>query len=321
VEKNRKYFLTSLLFPLLIALNSFLPDAANRPNQVKGTFNLVLFGIFLLVLFFYLHGHRMGKQGEIRVRTVMDVSLLLGLFFLVWLLLIGKAGFLDPLRWPSPNEVFDVFRVDFDLLVRASSIETLKRLLLGYFLAMAAAIPLGLIIGRHSWLHDAFYYPVAKMIAPIPPIIFVPYAIELLPTIDQAVIFVIFVGAFWPIIVNTIYGVRGMDVRYIEAAKTLGGSEKRLYTRILFPAALPSIYAGLFLGLVIAFIVLAVAEGIGGSHSFPGLGWYVLYYADLFDYPKVLAAIFLVAFWVVIWTAVSDQAQKRALKWQRKGLE
>lgn len=318
MSPKMKYLLIALLFPLTLLINLYTPDSANRPDQPKEVFNLFLTAFFLLLLFFLVYGHVMKRQPMTRVRTIMDVGFIFGVFFFLWTVIVGKIGFFDPLRFPSPNTVFDVYRIDFDLLVYRSSTESIVRLAEGYFAAIILAIPLGLMVGRHRVLHDSVYYPVAKSIAPIPPIIFVPYAIELLPSVEIAVIFVIFIGAFWPVIVNTIYGVRNLDPSYIEAAKTLGVSERRLYTKVLFPAALPSIYAGLFIGLVIAFIVLAVAEGIGGSHGVPGLGWYVLYFADLFIYEKVVAAILVIALVVVIWTGISDRIQSRLLKWQRR---
>lgn len=318
MSKTLKYSIIAFLFPLTLILNFLLPDAANRPDQPKLVFNLflLLFSIFLIS--FLIFGHVMERQPKNRVRTIMDLSIFFGLFFLIWLISVGKGGLLDPLRFPSPNTVFDIYRSDFNLLIVQSTTQTIWRLLQGYLIAIVLAIPVGLLVGRHVNLHDRVAYPIAKTIAPIPPIIFVPYAIELLPTIDQAVVFVIFIGAFWPVYVNTVYGVRNLDARYIEAARTMGVKEWRMYTKILFPAALPSIYAGLFIGLVLAFIVLAVAEGIGGSYGSPGLGWYVLYFADLFQYEKIVAAILIIGIVVVAWTGVSDRIQNRLLKWQVK---
>lgn len=314
-----RYLAIISLFALTLLINHLVPDAANRPEQPKFVFDLFIFVFFISLLSFFIYGHVMGKQSKTRVRTVMDLSVIFGVFFLLWLVLIGKLGLTDPLRFPSPNTVFEVYNSDFQLLVVRSTWLTILRLVEGYIIAAVFAIPIGLVVGRHVKLHDRVAYPIAKIIAPIPPIIFVPYAIELLPTIDQAVTFVIILGAFWPIYVNTVYGVRNLDMRYIEAARTLGANELRLYRKVLFPGALPSINAGLFIGLVLAFIVLAVAEGIGGSISDPGLGWYVLYYADLFEYEKILAAILLIGFIVVLWTGVYDRIQARLLKWQKKG--
>jgi NitT/TauT family transport system permease protein len=321
INKSISYLIVISLFLLTIILNQFVPDAANRPNQPKLIFNMFLGIFFLTLLSVFIYGHLLGKLKKNGVRTVMDLSVIFGVFFFLWLILIGKFGYTDHLRFPSPNTVFAVYQTDFSLLVVRSTSSTIIRLMQGYAPAIALAVPIGLFVGRHVNVHDRVAYPIAKMIAPIPPVIFVPYAIELLPTIDMAVIFVIFIGAFWPIYVNTVYGVRNFDYRYIEAAKTLGASEKKLYTKILFPGAFPSISAGLFIGLVLSFIVLAVAEGIGGSYGFPGLGWYVLYFADLFDYEKIVAAILLIGLVVVVWTAIFDRIQGRILRWQVKGDE
>lgn len=311
-----RYGGTCLLYAAMFLVNQYVPDAAVRLGEPKLMFNGFLLLMFTGLTSFTVFGHLMRKQPEGRVAAVMDVGLILGVLFFSWLVSLSKLGQLDVLRFPSPNVVFDIYRADFKLLVTASMTASVLRLIQGYAIGTALAIPWGLVCGKNLTLHDR-WYPIAKILAPIPPILFVPYALELLPTVDAAVIFVIFIGAFWPILVNTIYGVRNIDPTLIEAARTLGTGNRRLYWKILLPGALPQIYAGLFIGLVIGFIVLAVAEGIGGDFTIPGLGWYVLYFADTFDYGRIVAAILTIAFIVIIWTAVSDTIQNKLLRWQK----
>lgn len=313
-----RYGVTCLLYSAMFLVNQYVPDAAVRVGEPKLIFNGFLLLMFAGLTSFMVFGHVMRKQPEGRVAAVMDVGLIMGVLFFAWLVSLSKLGQMDVLRFPSPNVVFDIYRDDFELLVAASATASVARLIQGYFVGSALAIPLGLVIGNNLTLHDR-YYPVAKMIAPIPPILFVPYALELFPTVDMAVIFVIFIGAFWPVLVNTIYGVRNIDPIFIEAARTLGTREGsvRMYRKILLPAALPQIYAGLFVGLIIGFIVLAVAEGIGGDFTIPGLGWYVLYYADTFDYTRIVAAILMISLVVILWTGIGDTLQNRLLRWQK----
>jgi len=310
------YAVVGLLFLVTFLVNTYLPDHPSRAGESKVVFNTFLLVMFLGLMSYMMVGHVLKKQPEGRVAAVMDVGMILGALFFVWLISLTKLGLMDALRFPSPNVVFDIYRADFELLVKRSTSESVLRLVEGYFLGVILAIPWGLVCGKNLALHDR-WYPVAKIIAPIPPILFVPYALELLPTVDSAVVFVIFIGAFWPVLVNTIYGVRNVDPALIEAARTLGTRDRRLYRKILLPAALPQIYAGLFIGLVIGFIVLAVAEGIGGDFTIPGLGWYVLYFADTFDYKRIVAAILMIAFIVILWTGVSDYVQNRLLRWQK----
>jgi NitT/TauT family transport system permease protein len=244
-------------------------------------------------------------------QKVNDAFLFLSIVLLIWEILFAKLALLDPFLFPSPARVFLVYQDDFNLMLKGL-ISSLKLLLIGYFLALSAAIPLGLYIGWRKRLFDVTY-PIAKALAPIPPTVYLPYSIVLLPTFSASSIFVIFVGAFWPVFVSTVYGVFSVDQRTINSARTLGLKELTLLRRIIFPAAMPSIFSGALIALILSFITLTVAEMIGSTS---GLGWYIEYHHQFANYDKVIAGMIFIALVVIGVMQIFDRVQKYCLRWK-----
>jgi len=243
--------------------------------------------------------------------TVGDLFLVVSTGLLIWEIAFGKLVLLDPLLFPGPAKVFAVFGADYSLML-TGLVNSLALLGAGYALALATAIPIGLYLGWKKRLFDVAY-PIAKAVSPIPPTAYLPYTIVLLPTFATSSIFLIFIGAFWPILVGSVYGVFSIDRRLINSAKTLGLSERDILRKVLFPGALPSIFSGAFIALIMSFITLTVAEMIAATS---GLGWYIQYNHDFANYDKVIAGIILIAVVVIVLMFFFDRIQKYCLRWQ-----
>lgn len=183
----------------------------------------------------------------------------------------------------------------------------------GYGLAIVAGIGWGLLVGTSGWLSRAFS-PFARVAAPIPPTVYIPYAIALLPSFFTSAIFVVFIGAFWPIFVNTAAGAANTPQRHRDNARVLGIAYLPYLRRVVFPAALPQIFSGLGVGLVLSFIMLTVAE-LFGAHK--GLGRFVQYYADYADYPRMVAGILFTGVVAFCAMALLEKIKRRALFWSR----
>ncbi|MEI7612734.1 MAG: ABC transporter permease [Betaproteobacteria bacterium] len=186
-------------------------------------------------------------------------------------------------------------------------------LLPGYSLAVVAGVILGLVAGIVPSLGRAFF-PFAKVVAPIPPTVYIPYAIAVLPTFHLSATFVVFIGAFWPIFQNAASGAQSVEARHRDNARVLGFSRFETLVRVIFPASLPHIFAGMAVGLGFSFILLTVAELFGAN---AGLGRFVQYYADFADYPKMVAGILYTG--LITWLAMTglDKLRHRALFWLR----
>ena len=181
----------------------------------------------------------------------------------------------------------------------------------GYFSAALFGIVWGLLVGTTGWLHRMFF-PFARAAAPVPPTVYIPYAIALLPTFRLSAIFVVFIGAFWPIFVNTAAGASAMPIRHRDNARILGLTRFDYLRRVVFRAALPHIFSGLGVGLALSFILLTVAELFGAN---AGLGRFVQYYADFADYPRMAAGILYTGLVTLLAMGLLELVKRRALFW------
>ncbi len=146
--------------------------------------------------------------------------------------------------------------------------KSVQRVYGGFFLAASIAIPLGLMIGRIPLLR-AMLDPTLSLLRPIPVTAWLPLSMIFFGLGPKSAIFLVFLGAFYPILLNTIFGVKSVDARLFEAAEMLGCSGSQLFRAVVLPAALPSIFNGLRLGAGFAWILIVVGEMTGVSE---GLG-------------------------------------------------
>ena len=156
-----------------------------------------------------------------------------------------------------------------------------RRVLEGFVLAAVVGIPLGLFIGWNR-LVARLVDPSVQLLRPVPITAWLPFAIAVFGIYDASALFLIGLGAFYPIVVNTTHGVRDTNLLLLRAARMLGAGEAAILTKVVFRSALPSIFTGLRLGIGIAWTAVIVAEMIAVKS---GLG-YVLwdaYYVGRMD--------------------------------------
>ena len=139
---------------------------------------------------------------------------------------------------------------------------SLARVFGGFGLAVLAALPLGLLIGRVP-LMRALLDPTFQILRPVPVTAWLPLAMILFGLGPRPAYFLVFLGAFYPILINTVFGVRSVEPRLFEAAAMLGCTGPAQFAHVVLPAALPSIFTGLRLGLGFAWVVIVVGEMTG----------------------------------------------------------
>ncbi len=268
--------------------------------------------ILLLLIETGFLGNVFWQQNSGKKQTAGDVTTIVFTAILVWELCTTKLRLLDKMLFPAPETIVRLFIEDLPVLLKGLS-SSLGLLTAGYFLALITAVPLALIIGWRKRLFRAVN-PLTKVLGPIPPIVYIPYAIVLLPTFRMASIFVIFIGAFWPVFINTLNGVFNIDRKLIDSAKTLNVSEGAMLYEVILPGALPAIISGATIGLVLSFILLTAAEMIGATS---GLGWYVKYFSDFSDYPRVIVGIIFIGMVVTGITYLFGKAEGYLLRWRK----
>jgi ABC-type nitrate/sulfonate/bicarbonate transport system permease component len=170
-------------------------------------------------------------------------------------------------------------------------LETLRRMFIGFGLACAIGIPLGLLMGASRFFH-ALFEPLTELLRPIPSPAYIPIAILLLGIGDSMKLAVVCVAAVFPILLNTYQGVRDIDPVVVDTGRTLGLRRGAILREVALPAALPSVLTGMRISLGIAFIVVVVAEMIIGND---GMGHLILDSQRTFRIPAMYAGIFTLA--------------------------
>jgi ABC-type nitrate/sulfonate/bicarbonate transport system permease component len=163
--------------------------------------------------------------------------------------------------------------------------------MIGFFLATIIALPLGLIMGWSKAIRQVLE-PIIEFIRPIPPLAWIPIAILWFGIGIKSAAFIIFLGAFFPILLNTVYGVRRIDPILIDAARTLNASPLAIFMKVLLPGAVPSIITGLRIGIGISWMTLIAAEFTGVKSGY-GLGYMIMTARDIQRPDLILAGMFV----------------------------
>ncbi len=213
---------------------------------------------------------------------------------------------------PSPSATARALWLSLPELLRGTW-SSLLILVPGWSLAVVAGIAAGLVVATTPWLARAFM-PFARVAAPVPPTVYVPYAIAVLPTFRLSAIFVVFVGGFWPVFLNTTAGALALDGRHRDSARVLELRGPEYLLRIVLPGALPHVFSGMAVALALSFILLTVAELFGAS---AGLGRFVQFYADYADYPRMVAGILYTGAVTFLSMELLDRLKRRLLFWAR----
>ncbi len=167
---------------------------------------------------------------------------------------------------------------------------SLRRIGAGFVLAALTAIPLGLGMGRYPALRS-LVYPVVEVLRPIPAIAWVPMSIMLWPTSEESIVFITFLGSFFPILINTLHGVAAIDPVLVRASRSLGAGEAALFRHVFLPGALPHIFTGLTVGMGVAWVSLIAAEMISGQF---GIGYFTWEAYSLVQYADIVLGMLLI---------------------------
>lgn len=230
----------------------------------------------------------------------------------VWEVITAGFRWLPLPYFPSPAAVLQSLIDDRALLLDSTG-HSLVLLLSGYVLGVVVALVTGVCIG---WFGAARYWgmPLLKVIGPIPATAWIPLAMVLSPSARFSAVGLIALAVWFPVTMLTVSGISNTRASYLDVARTLGGRETYLIFRVAIPAAMPTIFVGLFMGLGASFLTLVVAETVGVKS---GLGWYVSWAQGWAEYAKVYGAlIIMAAFFSTIMTALF-KLRDRVLVWQK----
>jgi NitT/TauT family transport system permease protein len=253
-------------------------------------------------------------RGEIRAVVVGAISL--ALFLLAWHLLTTYRVTMH-VRFtnvPSPAAVLEKFeRAMHDSKFLMHVLLSCRRILFGFMLAAVVAIPLGLIMGRFRLAREMIF-PVTEVLRPIPAIAWVPMSIMLWPSNEESIVFITFLGAFFPVLINTMHGMSLVDPVLVRAAQCLGAREASIFREVYFPATLPHVFTGLTVGMGVAWVSLIAAEMISGQF---GIGYFTWEAYSLVQYADIALGMICIGVLGLGSSALIRGTGKLAMPWRR----
>lgn len=230
---------------------------------------------------------------------------------------VAAVGWVNPQVLPAP---LDVGRKWLEYLATGELaqdvVASLSRVALGFAVGAGLALPLGLAMGASGRVY-AWLNPLVQVLRPIPPIAYIPLAILWFGLGNAPAVFLIALGAFFPVLMGTIAGVRQVDGIYLRAARNLGAGSAVMFRRVILPAAVPTILAGVRIGIGTAFIVVIVSEMIAVND---GLGYRILEAREYFWSDKVIAGMFSIGLLGLAIDTGINRLNNHLLRWHR-GLE
>jgi NitT/TauT family transport system permease protein len=251
-----------------------------------------------------------------RMRAVLLGAISLLLFVLAWHLLTKYLVvlFVRFTNVPAPLAVYASFvKAIHDPHFLMHIALSCRRIFLGFSLAALVGVPLGLVMGRFKLVHEAVF-PVAEVLRPIPAIAWVPMAIMLWPTNEQSIVFITFLGSFFPILVNTLHGMSLVDPVLVRAAQCLGARERAIFREVYFPASLPHIFTGLTVGMGVAWVSLIAAEMISGQY---GIGYFTWEAYSLVQYADIALGMITIGVLGLVSSLLVRAIGKLVMPWGR----
>ena len=212
---------------------------------------------------------------KIWISLILPISVVV-----IWALLTTFTGLIPSYFLPSPSEVlksFEALLMNGQLITDTSL--TLLRVILGLRVSALVGIPLGILMGWSKTANDLSSLMIG-VLRPIPPIAWIPFAILWFGVGLESAIFIIFVGSVFPILINTMDGVKRVDKVLLESAYTLGANQMQTLRKVVVPASLPSIVTGLKVGVGVGLMCTVAAEMIGSNN---GLGYLIFTSTSMLD--------------------------------------
>lgn len=254
------------------------------------------------------------RRGRGRFYAMTALSLLFGLLCWHWATLYKFNYFINFENVPAPASVWSAFLVQLgDPEFYVHLMVSMRRILIGFGLAAVIGVVIGTVTGR-SAMARAAVLPYIEILRPIPAVAWIPLAILMWPTEESSIVYITFLGALFPIILNTVQGVEQTPPVLLRAAKSLGASPLQIFWYVVLPSALPSISTGLAVGMGVSWFSLLAGEIISGQY---GIGYFTWNAYSLINYPDIVVGMLIIGGLGTLSTYLVRVAMGPALRWQR----
>lgn len=296
---KKNFIITNIIFLILIAA-AIMPG--QRETAPGWTFLTVMACIH--IAFVLVHCFKKSKAAS-------DICSIVYGFLFIWDTAAKHLDMTNVVLMPPPEDVFYVFYTHGDMMLDGV-ISSMELIVVGFAVSLTAGVGLGLLIGWMPRLTAAIY-PIVKVLAPIPSVVYTPYIIALMPTFRSASAMVIIVGLFFPTLMQMINRVHTIDQRIVNCAKTMNVSNRDMILKVFLPYMIPGVVGGLRISLSSAFMILVIAEMMGATS---GLGYFIKNYADFANYTNVIAGIILVGVVVTVLNGFISLIRNRIIRWR-----
>jgi NitT/TauT family transport system permease protein len=226
---------------------------------------------------------------------------------------LGYKGYI-----PYPIDVAKAFYQSFTtqdpitgLTMTDHAVASLERIVYGFAFALAVAVPLGLLMGTFRTV-NALGRPVVEVIRPIPPLAWIPIFVVVLGSLWGPV-GIVFLGIFFPVLLNVMFGVRSVDPTLMDAARTLGAGRGRLFMKVVLPFTLPYLMTGIKVGLGIGWMCIVAAEMVGNYGG--GIGWFINDMASRGQFEFMFAGMIMIGLLGTLTTGMAGMFEGRLSRW------
>jgi len=290
-------------------------DTWNRPIQkefkVGDVYNPVHFMIGIAIGIVILHFLKSRFPKVIPVVLVRALTSV-GVVLIVWELIV-YLHWVRSVLLPPPTTVIAKLQGHWQKnYLQIHIISSIQRLFTAFLLAIVTGIPLGFLIANFRRFSD-YIDPLLNLIRVIPPPAWLPFAILWFGIGNPPAIYIIWLGSFFPILLNTIRGIRNTQQIHVESILTLGGKKMDIYRRVMLPSAFPTIFTGIRIGFGIGWVCLVTAELVAVD---AGLGWMIEDARNLLDTPTVLGGMVVICIFGILFDTVLRKTEQVIVRWQ-----
>jgi len=246
-------------------------------------------------------------------KILMQISGILAVI-VIWEIVTAYLHMFKPVILPPPSTVLlSMIGMIGNGEIFMHAGYSLMRVLLGFAVAAVVAIPLGIAMG---WVREISYIidPIMEVLRPIPPIAWIGLALLWFGLGLNSAVFLVFIGAFFPILLNTVSGVRSVDKKLIEVAYTFGARDLEVLRKVVIPASLPTMFTGMRVGMGIGWMCVVAAEMVAVKY---GLGNLILEASNFLQTDRVFVGMITIGILGLIINVIFQLAGDRIFAWQK----
>lgn len=247
---------------------------------------------------------------------VRTIALAVAIVFWQWASSTGLSLFVKFENVPTPLAVWGALLQELNSpTFYVHILHSLQRIAIAFVLAAVLGIAMGIAMGLSKWAEDVIL-PYIELLRPIPAVAWIPLAILMMPSEESSIIFITFLGALFPVVLNTSQGVEQSSKLLIRAARSLGAKRSSILWHVVIPGAMPSIVTGLAVGMGVAWFSLLAGEIISGQY---GIGYFTWASYTLIEYPKIIIGMLTIGGLGTLCTLLVRLVCSPILRWQKQG--